>query len=379
MAGIYIHVPWCRKVCVYCDFHFSVSMRNKSRLIECMLDEIELQRDYLNEATIESVYFGGGTPSVLNPDELHAILDKICSRFNLSANAEISLEANPDDLSLTYLRDLNDLGINRLSIGVQSFFDDDLAWMNRRHNRDQSVNSVEISKKAGFDNISIDLIYGIPGMKPAKWKENLIIAFNNQINHLSAYHLTLEKKTVYFHKVSKGVMEEPDETAGLQQYEILMDIAEREGFLHYEISNFCLPGRFSVHNTSYWLQKHYLGIGPSANSFNGRSRQWNIRNNSLYINKIEDGIIPCESEDLDLIKRYNEYVLTSLRTMWGTDRKVIKNNFGDELSEYFNRESRIFIDQGKIEQSGSRVMLGRSGKFIADGIISQLFWTGNGL
>ena len=353
-------------------------MRNKSRLIECMLDEIELQRGYLNGATINSVYFGGGTPSVLNPDELHAILDKICSRFNLSANAEISLEANPDDLSLPYLRDLYDLGINRLSIGVQSFFDNDLTWMNRRHNRDQSVNSVEISKKAGFKNISIDLIYGIPGMKPGKWKENLEIAFNNKINHLSAYHLTLEKKTVYFHNVSKGLMEVPDETAGLQQYEILMDIAEREGFMHYEISNFCLPGWFSVHNTSYWLQKHYLGIGPSANSFNGRSRQWNIRNNSLYIKKIEEGIIPCESEDLDLIKSYNEYVLTSLRTMWGTDLKVIKNNFGDELSDHFNRESRTFLEQGKLEQLGSRVVLGRTGKFFADGIISQLFWTGNG-
>ncbi len=342
-----------------------------------MLDEIELQRDYLKEKKINSVYFGGGTPSVLNPDELHAILDKICSIFNLSATAEISLEANPDDLSPEYVRDLNDLGINRLSIGVQSFFDDDLMWMNRRHNRDQSVNSVEISKKAGFKNISIDLIYGIPGMKEDKWKENLKIAFDNKINHLSAYNLTLENKTVYSHKVSKGLMKEPDEKASLKQYEILMDTAERERFMHYEISNFCLPGQFSVHNTSYWLQKHYLGIGPSANSFNGRSRHWNIRNNSLYIEKIEDGIIPCESEDLDIGKKYNEYVLTSLRTMWGADLEVIKNKFGKELSEHFSRELRIFLDQGMVKQSGSRVRLGRSGKFIADGIISRLFWTGN--
>jgi len=378
MAGIYIHVPWCRKVCIYCDFHFSVSMRNKDGLLECMVNEIELQKDYLGDATIESVYFGGGTPSVLNPAELHTILDKIRSRFNVSVNAEISLEANPDDMSLSYLRELNNLGINRLSIGVQSFFDDDLVWMNRRHNRKQSVQSVEKSRKAGFNNISIDLIYGIPGMKPEKWKENLNIAFKTQISHLSAYHLTLENKTVYFHKVSKGLMEEPDETAGLQQFEILMDNAEKEGFLHYEISNFCLPGRFSVHNTSYWLQKPYLGIGPSANSFNGSSRQWNIRNNSLYIKNIKEGIIPCESEDLDLYKRYNEYVLTSLRTMWGTDKQVIKKSFGNGLSEYFNRESLIFLDQGKLEQSGSRIMLGRSGKFFADGIISQLFWTDNG-
>ncbi len=375
MAGIYFHIPWCRTVCIYCDFHFSVSTRNRPELIECMIREIELQKNYLDNAPIESVYFGGGTPSILTVKELDKILGKTRSVFNIPDSAEISLEANPDDLSLSYLRDLKKLGINRLSIGIQSFNNDDLRWMNRSHDRKQAILSIENSKKTGFENVSIDLIYGLPGLKNDKWKENLKITFDKQLQHLSAYHLTIENKTVYFHKFRKGLMEGPDERAGLDQFEILMDMAYNEGFMHYEISNFCMPGYYSIHNTSYWMQKHYLGIGPSANSFNGNSRQWNLNNNSQYIKNIIHGIIPYDYEKLGTKEKYNEYILTSLRTMWGINVKVVEQNFGNEFSDYLLKEAAIFFENGKLEKDGKIIKLGRTGKFFADGIISRLFKT----
>ncbi len=375
MAGIYLHIPWCRKVCIYCDFHFSVSMRNKNELLECMMREIDLQKEYLEGENISSIYIGGGTPSVLSVIEIQRILNKISTCFSINSGTEITLEANPDDLSKAYLKDLLNTGINRLSIGVQSFFDDDLSWMNRRHNSEQSVNCIDDSRNAGFTNIGIDLIYGIPGMDNNKWKRNLEIAFKNRINHLSAYHLTLEEKTVYFHKISKGLMEAPDELTGMEQFETLIEIAESNGYIHYEISNFGLPGYFSKHNTSYWQQKPYLGIGPSANSFNGRSRQWNVRNNSLYIKKLTHGIIPFESEDLDIETCYNEYILTSLRTCWGVDLKVIEERFGTGYKDYFLMEANNLLDKGKLLLTDNKITLGKSGKFFADGIISQLFMT----
>ena len=373
MAGIYIHIPWCRKVCIYCDFHFSVSMRNKEALIECMGKEIELQKNYLANETVESIYFGGGTPSVLSSAELSGLLDRIKELFDLSDNTEITLEANPDDMSVEYLKELRSLGVNRLSIGIQSFFDDDLQWMNRRHNREISIGSVKNSRQAGFDNISIDLIYGIPGMDSAKWLENLKIAFQSKLEHISAYHLTLENKTVYAHRIKKGLMQEPDEAAGLEHFEMLMDMAGEHGYLHYEISNFSLPGFISRHNTSYWLQKPYLGIGPSANSYNRKSRQWNVRNNSEYIREINKGIIPCGYEELNQNDHYNEYILTSLRTSGGTDSRKIKQDFGQVYHNHFLKESQSLLNEGKIEKQGDRIVLSRRGKFFADGIISGLF------
>ncbi len=373
MAGIYIHIPWCRKVCIYCDFHFSVSMRNKEALIECMGKEIELQKNYLANETVESIYFGGGTPSVLSSAELSGLLDRIKELFDLSDNTEITLEANPDDMSVEYLKELRSLGVNRLSIGIQSFFDDDLQWMNRRHNREISIGSVKNSRQAGFDNISIDLIYGIPGMDSAKWLENLKIAFQSKPEHISAYHLTLENKTVYAHRIKKGLMQEPDEAAGLEHFEMLMDMAGEHGYLHYEISNFSLPGFISRHNTSYWLQKPYLGIGPSANSYNRKSRQWNVRNNSEYIREINKGIIPCGYEELNQNDHYNEYILTSLRTSGGTDSRKIKQDFGQVYHNHFLKESQSLLNEGKIEKQGDRIVLSRRGKFFADGIISGLF------
>lgn len=373
MAGIYIHIPWCRKVCIYCDFHFSVSMRNKDELLDCMINEIKLQHGYLGTESIRSIYFGGGTPSVLTSLELSNIIFHIKSNYRVADNVEITIEANPDDMSLPYLVELKKLGINRLSIGIQSFFDDDLTWMNRRHNRNQAVDSINNSHIAGFDNISIDLIYGLPGMHVQKWIKNLAIAFKSNIQHISAYHLTLESKTVYAHQVKKCLMKEPDEGEGLKHFETLIDLAEKEGFIHYEISNFCRPGFISLHNSSYWLQQPYLGIGPSANSYNGNSRQWNIRNNSEYIKMIREGIIPCDHEKLDLKDKYNEYILTSLRTYWGIDMQQLKKEFGTGYLSHFINESRDHMDNGKLIRNGNQIFISRSGKFFADGIISDLF------
>jgi putative oxygen-independent coproporphyrinogen III oxidase len=374
MAGIYLHIPWCRKVCIYCDFHFSVSMRNKDELIKCMIREIGMQKDYLGPETVDTIYFGGGTPSVLNPDEINSIIDRVKSVFVISGDPEISIEVNPDDLSLPYLRELNQAGINRLSIGIQSFNDYDLEWMNRRHNGIQALRCIEDSREAGFENISIDLIYGLPEMDTEKWKENLIKAFSSNIRHLSAYHLTLENKTVYSHKIKKGLMKEPDEIAGLAQFEILMDMAGERGFEHYEISNFSLPGYYSRHNTSYWLRKPYLGIGPSANSFDGHSRQWNIKSNSGYIKSINAGIIPFEHELLDTKTDYNEYILTSLRTIWGVDVRYIANKYGNLYHDHFMKEAAGLLEQEKLTKTGNKIKLSRKGKFFADGIMSQLFY-----
>jgi oxygen-independent coproporphyrinogen III oxidase len=373
MAGIYFHIPWCRKVCIYCDFHFTVSMKNKDELIKCMLSEMQIQKDYLANEPVQTIYFGGGTPSVLDPGEIRKIIDRTGTLFPVSENPEITLEANPDDMSLPYLRELRSAGINRLSIGVQSFFDDDLKWMNRRHDAEMSVKSIENSARAGFDNISIDLIYGLPGLDTEKWEKNLEIAFSTGIKHLSAYHLTLEDKTVYSHRIKKGVLREPDETMGLKQYEMVMDRAAEKGYIHYEISNFCRPEYMSRHNTSYWLQEAYLGIGPSANSYTRYSRQWNIRNNSKYIEEINRGVIPCSSETLTTVDRYNEYVLTSLRTHWGADTDKIAQEFGPACLEHFLLGSSKPLNEGKLEKSGSNYTISRKGKFFADGIISDLF------
>lgn len=368
-----MHIPWCRKVCIYCDFHFSVSMKNREQLTGCMIRELDLQRDYLGNESIETIYFGGGTPSVLKPGELLQLIQCINSLYKVSDDPEITLEANPDDLAPEYLHDLLQIGINRLSIGVQSFFDDDLKWMNRRHNGKQAVLSIENSIKAGFENINIDLIYGLPGQTNRKWAENLAIGFDNQIKHLSAYNLTLEPKTVYAYRIRKGLMREPDEKAGIRHFRQVMNMAGKYGFIHYEISNFCLPGFMSRHNTSYWLQKPYLGIGPSANSYNGTSRQWNLRNNSLYIKSLTEGTIPCNFEVLRPYEKYNEYVMTGLRTMWGVDPKLIQKLFGLQYNLLFMNEAEKLFAEGKLEKHGRQIRLTGSGKLFADDIISKLF------
>ncbi len=351
-------------------------MRNKAELLESMISEIDLQKEYLGGEKIETIYFGGGTPSVLSADETGRILEHIYRLFDVSGEPEITLEANPDDMAVDYLQDLRKRGINRLSIGIQSFFDDDLKWMNRRHDAGQSIKSIEAAKRAGYDNISIDLIYGIPGMEISKWYKNLEMAFSSDIQHFSAYHLTLENKTVYAHKVKKGMLQEPDEKSGSLQFELLTEMAAKMGFSHYEISNFFLPGFISRHNTSYWKQEPYLGIGPSANSYNKISRQWNVRNNSLYIKEISKGIIPSTYEMLSADDLYNEYILTSLRTAWGADENIIKENFGAGKYDHFIKQAEALIQKGKLEKNGNSFIIRPSWKFFADGIISDMFFTG---
>lgn len=332
-----------------------------------------MQKDYLAGEKISSIYLGGGTPSVLDAGEVRMLLEKIHCIFDVDRNAEITLEANPDDLFPGYLSDLQHAGINRLSLGVQSFFGEDLTRMNRRHDAAASASCIENSISAGFTNINVDLIYGLPGMDDAKWKRNLGIFFGTGVNHLSAYHLTLEEKTVYSHRVKKGMLKPPGEKKGARQFEMLMDMASDEGFIHYEISNFCRPGHFSRHNTGYWLQHHYLGIGPSANSYNGISRQWNVRNNTLYIKSIKSGKIPFEYEELDKTTRYNEYILTSLRTMWGADPSYVERIFGEEYAGYFLKEADMLTGKGFIERRNGNIVLTREGRKLADGIISGLF------
>lgn len=332
-----------------------------------------MQKNYLAGEKISSIYFGGGTPSVLEARELRILLDTIYSIFDVDCNVEITLEANPDDLFPGYLLDISHAGINRLSLGVQSFFGEDLAWMNRRHDEAASIACIERSISAGFTNINIDLIYGLPGMDDARWKRNLGFFFGTGVNHLSAYHLTLEEKTVYYHRVKKGILTKPDQNKGARQFEMLMDRAAREGFIHYEISNFCRPGNFSRHNTGYWLQHHYLGVGPSANSYNGGSRQWNARNNTLYIKSIKAGKIPFEYEELDKATRYNEYILTSLRTVWGADPSYVERIFGEEYTGHFLKETDRLTGKGFIEMRKGNMVLTREGRKLADGIISGLF------
>ncbi len=336
---------------------------------------MELQRNYLLGEKISSIYFGGGTPSLLSGDEVRLLLEKTKSLFSVQEDAEITLEANPDDLSPVYLASLKAAGITRLSIGVQSFFDDDLSWMNRRHNADTALACVENSIRAGFEDINIDLIYGLPGTDTGKWERNLKIFLNTGVFHLSAYNLTLEDKTVYAYKVRKGLMSRPDDNRAADQYELLMDITSEAGFVHYEISNFCLHQRYSKHNTGYWLRKNYLGIGPSANSYNGTSRQWNINNNSLYIKNIENGRLHFNKEELDMETRYNEYIMTSLRTMWGVDADYAERAFGKVCADYLKKESNRLLKSGFLQEKGSRFILSRRGKFLADGIIARLFIT----
>ncbi len=350
-------------------------MKNKSVMLKSIMREMELQREYLAGENISSVYFGGGTPSVLSGDEVRLLLAKAQSMFSIQEDAEITLEANPDDLSPQYLANLKEAGINRLSIGVQSFFYDDLVWMNRRHSAAAALACIENSFRVGFKDINIDLIYGLPNADTGEWQRNLELFLKTGVCHLSAYNLTLEDKTVYSYKVRKGLMKGPDDNRAAEQYELLMDMTSEAGFVHYEISNFCLPERFSRHNTGYWLQKKYLGIGPSANSYNGTSRQWNVRNNTLYIKNINNGHLHFRKEELDTETRYNEYIMTSLRTMWGVDTVYAERTFGKVCAEYLKAESDRLIKRGLLQKQGSSLVLSRRAKFLADGIIAGLFIT----
>lgn len=373
MNGIYIHIPFCKKVCYYCDFHFTVSLKQKDALLDSILKELEIRKDYLGNNSINTIYFGGGTPSILSVSELGGILQKINSLFSIETNMEITLEANPDDLNVEYLKDLKSLGINRLSIGIQSFFDEDLKWMNRRHNASDAENCIKLSQDSGFSNMNIDLIYGLPQLTVERWQQNLNTFISLDVPHLSAYHLTIEPKTVFGYYKRKGRLTEIDEEISLKHYDLLVNTMNANNYEHYEISNFCKEGKYSRHNTNYWKAGHYLGIGPSAHSFDGTSRQWNVSVNSDYINAINKGERFYEIEKLAENDKFNDYLLTGLRTKWGIDLNFIAKTFGSQYINHLERELSRIVDNDKVTRDKDIVRLTDRGMFLSDNIIAGLF------
>lgn len=372
MAGIYIHIPFCRQACHYCDFHFSTSFKYKKELLAALKQEIMLQKQYLQNEEIETIYLGGGTPSVLSADEINALLETVFINFTVKADAEITLEANPDDLNLQKIINLKQTPVNRFSIGVQSFFEEDLLWMNRAHNAAEAFTSIKTAQDYGFENITIDLIYGYPLLTNEKWQYNLEQFFGLKIPHLSAYSMTVEPQTVLASFISKKKQPEMNDEQSAAQFEFLMQETEKHGFEHYEISNFSLPGRHSRHNSNYWDGVKYLGIGPSAHSFNGKTRQWNVANNQQYLNSIGKNSIPFTAEVLSEKDRVNEYIMTALRTSKGLDLNKLEN-LQAGVSAVIMKEAAVFINQKWISQNQENLSLSREGKLYADHIAAQLF------
>lgn len=370
----YFHIPFCKQACHYCDFHFSTSLKYKEDLLQAMQQEIELRASYLENKKVESLYFGGGTPSILQAKEIDALIGKVAKYFEISSDAEITMEANPDDLDKKRVQELRNTEINRFSIGIQSFFEEDLKWMNRAHNSEEARSSIMRVQDAGFENITCDLIYGYPLLTNSKWKSNMQSLIDLEVPHISSYSMTVEKKTALAHLINKGKTPALNEEQSAEQMLMLIDTLTSTGYEHYEISNFAKPDRYARHNSNYWKGKPYLGIGPSAHSFNGTSRSWNIANNALYIKGILTEELPLETEQLSKIDRFNEYVMTSLRTKWGIDKKYVEKEFGNDylssilknIEEYFHKELVLISEEGIIS-------LSPSGKLLADQIAAELF------
>lgn len=371
MAGIYIHIPFCKQACHYCNFHFSTSLKLVDDVVTAICQEIHLQRDYLEGQAVHSIYFGGGTPSILDGKHLDSIMQALDYNFNLSEIKEFTLEANPDDLSGAKLKALRAAGINRLSIGVQSFYDRDLQWMNRSHSSILAHECINLANKAGFKQYSIDLIFGVPGSTDEMWHQNLEIACQYGVKHLSCYGLTVEENTALHHQIRKGKMDAPDEGKSRDQFKITQEVLGEYGYDQYEISNYCLPGFEAYHNTNYWKHQPYLGVGPSAHSFDGGSRQWNIANNVKYLRSIEEGKVPCERELLSTVDRVNECLMTGLRTKWGCSISKL-SAIDQELSDKVVSAAEAY-DSKKIYLQNGHLYLTDEGKLIADTIISDLF------
>jgi oxygen-independent coproporphyrinogen-3 oxidase len=371
MAGIYIHIPFCKKLCFYCDFYHVISPENNSSFIDALLKEASLRKDYLENEAVSTIYLGGGTPSVFSIKDLETILNHINKEFRVAEDCEITIELNPDDIQPAYLEGLKNHNINRISLGVQSWRDSDLKMLNRRHDSKQAVAALKEILNAGFSNVTIDLIYGIPGMGLKEWESNLDSSFSFDIKHLSAYHLTIEPGTVFGKMLEKGTISEIDENDSAAQFNLLIEKAESEGFIQYEISNFGKPGYFSVHNSNYWKQVSYLGLGPSAHSFNGYSRQWNIRDLKGYIKSVNAGKPYFEREELDSRTRFNEYIMTSLRTMWGIDLEYVEKMFEKEGYDYVVNLSGKFKNYGLMKMGKKSLVLTNQGKLISDNIISE--------
>lgn len=373
MAGIYIHIPFCKQACNYCNFHFSTSLQYQQQLVDALISEIALRRSYLPDEPLASIYLGGGTPSLLTVAQVDALFNSIYKHFIVAPGAEITFEANPDDLTAEKIRSLRQTPVNRFSIGVQSFFDEELQWMNRAHTSGQATNSIKLVQDAGFDAITIDLIYGSPTLTNEKWKANLQQAIDLNLKHISSYCLTVEPQTALDHLIKQHKYAPLNEEQAAAQFDILVDTLEANGFEQYEISNFAREGKYAIHNTNYWKNKPYLGIGPSAHSFNKHSRSWNVANNMQYIKGIEAGVPETGTEQLSPANRINEYLMTGLRTIWGINWKYIRQEFGEQAASLIAPLLEEKMQEGLIEQQGDHYKLTRQARIMADGIASDLF------
>lgn len=371
MSGIYIHIPFCRKRCHYCDFFKSTDLTRKSRLLPALEEELRARSSEFGQELVETIYLGGGTPSVLQIDELKSLLNIIATFYQVSPEAEITMEANPDDLSQAKLTVLREAGFNRLSMGVQSFSESDLKLMNRRHGVMQAVQSVRWAKSAGFSNLSIDLIYGLPNQNLEEWERNVRIAVELDVQHISAYHLTYHEGTVFYDRLKEGILKELPDELSLQQFEMLIKILTEAGFEHYEISNFCKPGLYSKHNSSYWKNRKYLGIGPSAHSFDLISRRWNVSSIEEYIEGVGNGKSYWESEILTEQDRYNDFIITGLRTTWGISETDVRSNFSEKYATHFQEMKKKYVEKDLLLPNSDNISLTRSGMFVSDQIMAD--------
>ena len=372
MAGIYIHIPFCRQKCYYCDFYKTVNTSLQHDFIGALKNEAKVRKNYLNDEMVETIYFGGGTPSVLTAPEIAEILAVLNDEFKVNSDAEITFEANPDDLSNDYLKALKKEGINRLSIGIQAFQNRHLEKMNRRHNAAQAVEAIENAAKNGFSNLSADLIYGLPYLTPKEWEESLNQMFSLPVKHLSAYHLTYHEGTAFYTWLKKGTLKELKETESIAQFNTLVDMSLANGFEHYEISNLAKDQLYSRHNTAYWMGKKYLGLGPSAHSFDGVSRRWNNSSVEAYIKAQANNQMYFEEEKLSENDQYNEYILTRIRTKWGVSETELAQRFGCEKASYFSRQLAKYKDTGVLQINDEIITLTRKGLFVSDEIMTDL-------
>lgn len=372
MSGIYIHIPFCKQACHYCDFHFSTSLKKKEEMVMALVKEIQMRKMELEKEQIETIYFGGGTPSILSLKEIQVLIDAVYENFNVTESPEITLEANPDDLDDDTIIQLANSPVNRLSIGIQSFFEEDLKLMNRAHNAMEAKRCLQTATQY-FDNISLDLIYGMPNMSNEKWLQNVQTALSFGVPHISSYALTVEPKTALKKLIEKRVVEAPKDEVAQEHFLVLIEELEKNGFVHYELSNFGKPTYFSKNNTAYWLGKKYIGIGPSAHSYNGKERSWNVANNALYLKAIQENNLPNEVEELTKTDRYNEYIMTGLRTIWGVSLKRVELEFGERYLLYLLEQSKKYIHSEHLQIEADVLTTTKKGKFLSDGIASDLF------
>ena len=374
MAGIYIHIPFCKKKCYYCNFYKSVVVNKKEDFLQSLKKEILQRKEELQEEEIETIYFGGGTPSLLTIEEIEDVLNTVFKNFSVSENAEITFESNPDDLTYSYLKKLSETPVNRLSIGIQSFKDSDLILVNRRHRSDQAIKAVKDAQNAGFNNISIDLIYGLPKQTMEEWKRNIEITLSLNVQHISSYCLTYSKGTVFYKRLQTGKLRELSDDLCFSQFKYLVDRLKEDGFEQYEISNFSKPGYRSAHNSSYWLRKKYLGFGPSAHSYDFNRRRWNKADLDFYIKNVNENNIYWEDEILDTTDRYNDYMITSLRTIWGISEDILISDFGERYLDFFKKGILSYIKTGHIISNNGNYSLTTDGLFISDMIMEDLLY-----